>query len=76
MHIRITDRGEGIELARRKCLDRERYYKLFHVSWGSDRNTFLHLHVALILSTPDYGCRVYSSASLLTSLDPVHRLGS
>ena len=61
MYVRVTDRGGGNELARRKCLDREKYYK----------------PVALILSTLDYGCCVYSSAfaSLLSSLHPVHCLG-
>ena len=50
---------------------------LSHISWGSDRKTLLHLHVTLILSTLDYGCHIYSSAStsLLAHLDTVHHSG-
>lgn len=50
---------------------------LSHVSWGADRKTLLYLHTTLILSTLDYGCHIYSSASasLLGLLDPIHHLG-
>ena len=50
---------------------------LSHVSWGADRHTLLHLHMALVLSKLDYGCQIYSSASATTlrKLDPVHHLG-
>ena len=49
---------------------------LSHVSWGADRKTLLYLHTTLILSTLDYGCHIYSSASdsLLKLLDPLHHL--
>lgn len=50
---------------------------LSHVSWGADRKILLQLHVSLVLSTLDYGCHVYSSASppLLNALDSVHHQG-
>ena len=50
---------------------------LSHISWGADRKTLLYLHTTLILSTLDYGCHIYSSASnsLLNLLDPIHHLG-
>lgn len=50
---------------------------LSHVSLGADCKSLLQLHIVLVLSTLDYGCFVYSSASalLLGLLDPVHHLG-
>ena len=61
-----------------KCLDALNILKvLAHTSWGSDRQTLLRLHKALILSKISYGCEIYSSAtpSRLKILDSVHHSG-
>ncbi|XP_069985546.1 uncharacterized protein [Penaeus vannamei] len=51
--------------------------KLSHISWGSDHKTLLHHHVTLMLSTLDYGCHIYSSAStsLFAHLVTIHHSG-
>ena len=50
---------------------------LSHQSWGADRTLLLRLHLTLVLSTLDYGCQLYSSASdsVLSTLDAVHHAG-
>ena len=50
---------------------------LAHTSWGADRQTLLLLHRSLLLSKLEYGCEVYSSATVarLRILDSVHHAG-
>lgn len=50
---------------------------LSSLSWGADRTILLRLYQSLVQSKLDYGCEVYSSATLarLKTLDSIHHAG-